>query len=278
MSEPVSIARAPEPPIAPHVRAAWYLETAPEQPYERILPQPAAHLIVNLSTPYLLVRHGDERMRVPFAGAFLSGLQREHLVIENPPTIRQCGAEFSPAGIGALGPGVAARIAGQVIEAAEVIPAAGAWRDRLLAASGPEAALDAFVGLLGEALADAAPANPVAVAACAAIDADPDLPIAQLAERLGVTQARLLADMRAACGIPPKAYADLVRFRRFLDAIPFDGPAPRWSDLVAATGYYDQPHFIRSFKRFTGYTPSAYYAGVVGYGREFALFVPNDDA
>lgn len=278
MSEPVSVVRMPDPPLAPHIRAVWYLETPPERPYERILPQPAAHLIVNLSTPYQLVRHGDERMRVPFAGAFVSGLQREHLVIENPPTIRQCGAELAPAGIGALGPGVAARIAGRVVDAAEVIAAAGTWRGELLAASAPEAALDAFVKLLADVLADAAPANPVAVAACAAIDADPDLPIAELAHQLGVTQARLLADVRAACGIPPKAYADLVRFRRFVDAIPFDGAAPRWADLVAATGYYDQPHFIRSFKRFTGYTPSAYYAGVSRYGREFALFVPNDDA
>lgn len=277
MGEPVSVVRIPDPPLAPHIRAVWYLEIPPEQPFERILPQPAAHLIVNLSTLYQLVRQGDRRMRVPFAGAFISGLQREHLVIENPPLIRQVGAEFAPAGVGALGPGVAARIAGQVVDAAEVIPGAGAWRDRLLAASDPEATLDVFVRLLDDALADAAPADAVAVAACAALDADPDLPIASLAEQLGVTQARLLTEVRGACGIPPKAYADLVRFRRFLDAIPFDA-APRWADLVAATGYYDQPHFIRSFKRFTGYTPSAYHAGVSRYGREFALFVPNDGA
>lgn len=277
MIEPVSIAREPGPPVSPHVRAVWYLEAAPERGFERIMPQPAGHLIVNLSEPYLLVRQGARELAVPFAGAFVSGIQREHLVIRNPEILRQCGAELAPAGLRALGAGAPARLAGRVVDAEEMLPGAGAWREHLLAAPDPDATVERFLGLLSGALADAPPPDPIATAACRALEDDPELPIAELAVGLGVGQSRLVAAMRGACGITPKAYADLVRFRRFLDAIPFDSAPPRWAELVAGTGYYDQPHFIRAFKRFTGFTPSAYHAGVRRYGREFALFVPEDE-
>ena len=270
--------REPGEALRPHVRSVWFNRGAPVRRYERILPQPVAHVIVNLSDPYRLLRRGTTWVGEPFGAGFVSGLQRDYLVIENPERLWQCGAEIEPLGLAALVTIPPAELAGRVREAEGIVEGAGAWRAQLRAAATPEATLDLLEGLLLAAMRPGRGATPIAAAAVARLDTDPDLPIADLARDLGVGNARLIREFRAALGTAPKAYADLVRFSRFLAAFPFDEPVPRWSDLVAATGYYDQPHFIRSFKRYTGYTPTAYLDGIREFGAEFPAFVPMDDA
>ena len=65
--------------LAPDVQRLWYLQQPAEQRYERIFPQPALHLIVNLSDPYRLVDVQTGAVRVLTAG-FLSGLQPRYLI------------------------------------------------------------------------------------------------------------------------------------------------------------------------------------------------------
>src|SRR5690554_7690648 len=54
--------------------------------------------------------------------------------------------------------------------------------------------------------------------------------------------------------VTPKAFADLVRFDRFVDLA---GRAAErgWAALAVDAGFYDQSHLIRVFRRFTGLTP-----------------------
>lgn len=44
----------------------------------------------------------------------------------------------------------------------------------------------------------------------------------------------------------------------------------------AEAGYYNQPHLIRSFRRFSGFTPSEYLRVVREHGPEHVTFVPLD--
>ena len=46
--------RTAPPELEGIVSRLWVLETTPLRRFEKILPQPSAHLIVNLSTPYRL--------------------------------------------------------------------------------------------------------------------------------------------------------------------------------------------------------------------------------
>lgn len=244
--------------------------------YERILPQPIAHAVVNLSDPYRLLTRGGEWVGDPFRGTFVSGLQPEYLVIENPDWLWQCGAEIEPAGLAALVSAPPHELTGTVRDADDLIAGSVGWRDALRAADhDPERTLDVLTGLLEAALRPDVVIDPVVREGLDRLDADPDLPIARLASDLKVPHARLIRRFRDGVGVTPKAYADLARFSHFLNAIPFDD-VPTWSELVATTGYHDQPHFIRSFKRYTGYTPSQYLAGVREYGAEFPSFQPME--
>ncbi len=55
-------------------------------------------------------------------------------------------------------------------------------------------------------------------------------------------------------GITPKMVLSIVRFQRCLRMLI--SPRSKTADVSNTTGYYDQPHFIKDFKRNIGITPS----------------------
>jgi methylphosphotriester-DNA--protein-cysteine methyltransferase len=141
------------------------------------------------------------------------------------------------------------------------------------ATTSPDAALDVFSDFL-RAQRTKAETDPVVDEAVAAIQSDPATPIGDLAVRAGVSHRTLIARFRAATGMAPKAYAQLWRFHSSVTAVQAGSPAPDWAGLAAASGFYDQPHVIRAFRRFTGWTPAEYYRRVVEFGPDAANFVP----
>jgi AraC-like DNA-binding protein len=58
-------------------------------------------------------------------------------------------------------------------------------------------------------------------------------------------------------GMSPKTFAQIIRFQSTIDHLDHDNLIPL-SDLAASGGYYDQPQFIRDFRKFTGTTPKEY--------------------
>ncbi|WP_235564621.1 DUF6597 domain-containing transcriptional factor [Arthrobacter sp. Soil762] len=52
--------------LQPYVSRFWFVRGAPRAKYEKILPGPSAHLILNLSSPYRLI---DPFAGVPERGA-----------------------------------------------------------------------------------------------------------------------------------------------------------------------------------------------------------------
>lgn len=260
--------------LGPDVQRLWYLEQAAEQRYERIFPQPALHLILNLSGPYQLFDLQTGAVRRLRAG-FLSGLQPRFLMTQSPPAIRHVAAELAPFAAARFLDLPAAALTGTVRDSQGLVGDTDALREAAGRATNPAAAVALLIGHLRAHRRPGAPAATV-LRAWSAIQQNPDAPIPQIAALAGTSHHRLIDDFRTWCGVTPKAYADIVRFRQFLAALPLSGPMPSWADLVARSGYYDQPHFIRVFRAFTGFSPSRYVEIVGRYGPDYAAFVPLD--
>ena len=58
-------------------------------------------------------------------------------------------------------------------------------------------------------------------------------------------------------GFPPKTVARVLRFQRALRSL-MKTPDEPLGTLAAAAGYFDQAHFVRDFKQFTGGIPRGY--------------------
>jgi AraC-like DNA-binding protein len=59
-------------------------------------------------------------------------------------------------------------------------------------------------------------------------------------------------------GMTPKSYLRIKRFQRVLDRV-HTASSVDWMEEVERNGYYDQPHFIREFREFSGFTPTEYF-------------------
>ena len=79
-----------------------------------------------------------------------------------------------------------------------------------------------------------------------------------LAHRAGVTERQLQRLFLRDIGLSPKQFLRTIRFQEILRAVQ-DGTPTRWADLALRFGFYDQAHFIRDFKAFTGETPSQWH-------------------
>jgi len=88
-------------------------------------------------------------------------------------------------------------------------------------------------------------------------DGAPPPSLAELARGAGLGRYAFLRAFAAAFGLPPHAWAQQQRLAR-AEALLARGAA--LADAAAASGFADQSHMTRAFRRFSGYTPGQYAA------------------
>jgi AraC-like DNA-binding protein len=79
--------------------------------------------------------------------------------------------------------------------------------------------------------------------------------LSELAALTGLSQFAVLRAFRAQTGLPPHAYLNQVRVRRARGLLDRGHPP---AEVAAATGFADQAHLTRHFKRVVGVPPGAY--------------------
>lgn len=80
--------------------------------------------------------------------------------------------------------------------------------------------------------------------------------IENVASRYGITSRYLQKIFLQTTGLTPKLYSKINRFQKSLVLVG-RGDLPLTS-IACDSGYFDQSHFIREFRSFTGMTPSAF--------------------
>jgi len=85
------------------------------------------------------------------------------------------------------------------------------------------------------------------------------VPIESLAEQMGISFRKLDRRFNARVGLPPKTLCRIIRFQRALRMIERESVRPDWVRIALECGYYDQPHFIKEFKAFSGTEPTTYF-------------------
>ena len=81
-----------------------------------------------------------------------------------------------------------------------------------------------------------------------------DIRIRELMEKLNISQSPLEKRFRKVVGASPKKFATIVRARNVLVAM--ENGKHDYAEYLSA--FYDQAHFIKSFKKFAGVTPEQY--------------------
>jgi methylphosphotriester-DNA--protein-cysteine methyltransferase len=80
--------------------------------------------------------------------------------------------------------------------------------------------------------------------------------ITDLMKELHVSQSPLEKRFRQAVGASPKKFATIVRLKNVVQKYT---PSTSLTDLGYESGFYDQAHFIKEFKNFTGVAPGKFF-------------------
>ncbi|NND31466.1 MAG: AraC family transcriptional regulator [Saprospiraceae bacterium] len=86
-----------------------------------------------------------------------------------------------------------------------------------------------------------------------------DVQVAALSDDLHIHRRKLERRFASIVGISPKQLAKIIRLQRTLKMLSAKGGC-NLTRLAHESNYYDQAHFIKDFKEFTGQSPKQFYA------------------
>jgi AraC-like DNA-binding protein len=222
-----------------------------------VVPDARAEIVLHLGEPFRLVDECGAARRQ--ARALAAGQLLGPIRLEPSSEADVVGIRFrSEAAGAALGPSLA-DLTGLVAPLAEVNRT---MEGRLLDAVARDAAPVHRAAALSAALSRLAlkPPGPLVHRAVTALSEASGRParIQRLARALGTTTRTLERRVRDATGLSPGLLLAISRFRRAFRALG-RAPAGSWARVAVDSGYYDQAHLIREFRRFAGAPPGRFF-------------------
>jgi AraC-like DNA-binding protein len=247
----------PAPALAGIVRRyCGYRERTPGPLRRRELPGAQLVVIVDLGPTLSVLDRDRPERRDRFAGGFAAGLDDGHTITETAGAMSGVQVDLTALGGRLLLGGQAAALAGRVAGLAELEGPFPVLAERLGNLDTWEERFAALDRLLLDAAGHAAPVPGWIRWAAERLEAAGGrAPVLDLARQVGVSRKHLAATFRAELGMTPKRFARLVRFDRLLRHLRTGRDGRDWTIAALDHGYYDQAHFVREFRAFTGLTP-----------------------
>ncbi len=248
---------APSAPLARHVESVWFARGRIPYRRERIAPTGSTVAVFVLGDPILETPDNGSGPTLRADTGFLIGPHTGPVINEPTGETHAVGVVTTPIGcpvVFGIGPST---IRGRVIDLLEAWRPAESTRKAIVAV---DDAAEILTMLQDRLLADLHPEPPGIERVERAVELlqdDPARPVADVADRLGVSHGHLDREFTRIVGLSPGALSKLLRVRRLLAEIDVSGEIP-WSGLAVELGWFDQAHLIRDFKRHTGVTPSQY--------------------
>jgi len=90
------------------------------------------------------------------------------------------------------------------------------------------------------------------------ITANGQLSVRELSQKNHIHRRQLVRKFSSAIGLSPKQLSKTIRLQATLKTL-LTGKTSTLTDLAYENEYYDQSHFIKDFKEFTGYSPKEFY-------------------
>jgi AraC-like DNA-binding protein len=254
------VALVPAPPLDRFIDDIYCLTGVPRHRRMNVPPMPSAHLFVNLGEPARLWDSDPSVPPVVLADGWFMGVWTRRFLFEYPERVRLVGVHFKPWG---LSPFVA-------MPASELrdrsVPVDAVWQrslDRIRNQIGETASATEMLRVLEGELRSRLAAAPsrgldlVQHAGGRLETSHGGVQVGALAEAAGVSGNHLANQFKSHVGVTPKRVARIYRFARLILSVDARGPVD-WSWLAQTAGYFDQAHFNREFKDFTGHTPTGY--------------------
>lgn len=251
----------PQPPLSQYVELlTWYAGFEPDYAHERILPQGVVELVIDLTEPPKFIYDNDSlSITQTCRKAWIAGLRHEFITISALPGSSMMVVRFREGMAYPLLQLPIGLLRNQVLPADLTLdPDISRLREQLVNAPTPGEKFAFTLAFLNQRLGRGIEIHPAVVFAVEKILAKPaQVTVDAIARKTGWSHKHLIALFDKFVGVSPKEFMRICRFQKAIAAIG-EANSVDWSNIVHECGYYDQAHFIKDFKRFSGLSPAIY--------------------
>lgn len=257
------VSRVPAPPLDRFIDDIYCLTGVPQHRQMNVPPMPSAHLFLNLGEPAPLWDSDQSVAPTVLTDGWFMGVWTRRFVFEYPTYVRLVGVHFKPWGMSPFAVGSATELRNRWMQADAVWGRSSLERIRNQAADCASAAeaLQVVETELRSRLA-ATPSRGLDLVRHAGGRLETchgAVSVGALSDGAGVSDNHLATQFKVHVGVTPKRMARIYRFARLILSVDARRPVD-WSTLAHAAGYFDQAHFSKEFKEFTGHTPTEFLA------------------
>jgi AraC-like DNA-binding protein len=252
----------PDPRLHAHVSAyCGYSETAPSASRRLKIPSGKVTLILGFGPPLRITYPGHAGRASEQLSSFVVGLHDRHAVVEAPGSQEGVQIDLMPLAARTLLGVPMHTLSNRVIDLDDLT--ASFWphlTERLQAIPSWAERFHWLDSLIATRLGGALGPSTAATRAWRRLsETGGQLRTAALARELGSSRQYLCNRFHEELGLSPKTLSRVLRLQHALERLERHGET-RLAEIAQAAGYYDQAHFNRDFRDFTGSTPTEFLA------------------
>jgi AraC-like DNA-binding protein len=237
----------------------YYIDGAMPYPREKILPTGWLDLEVNLGGAIQIYDATGAKPVATCLESWWVGVWNTYGTVEWPSNTQLMGIHFKPGGAYPFLNFPLSELQNQIVSADALWGGfAAELFERLSAAPSIQTRLLLFEELMRVRLHDAPHGlNVVRYGVAEIARHKGSLLIKALGDQMGISHNHLLTQFNRMVGISPKALARLYRLKHILHSVD-PTSAVDWTQIAHQSDYYDQAHFTKDFRVFTGLSPTDY--------------------
>ncbi|WP_316817533.1 helix-turn-helix domain-containing protein [Pedobacter nyackensis] len=247
--------------IAPHssltelIECYWMMQSDDPIPrIEKIIPDGFTELIFNYGSVYKAKINGEWELQNP---NLLAGQISNYFYLENTGQTGSFAIKLKPAALTQLFNLNMDQYLDKIVNLdALPVPQLTVLKEKTLPFKGEQhlkMVLDDYFMELNKS----ATKNPLATTLDLIFNSNGMASVTALTAVAGVGERQLERLFKKYIGLSPKYYSRIIRFNYIFQLIK--SKKSNWTEIIYQSGYYDQSHFIRNFKAFTGEDPSSYF-------------------
>lgn len=248
----------PSPELKPFVKEYWIVEDEHTEPVmQKIIPDGFCELIFHYGDPYRINLHDkwETQSRMLFAGQISN-----HFYLENSGNSGIIGIKLQPTAFYNLFGLNMSGFTNRVVDIKSIMPERfiNAVTDLMNTKHDPKKR----IGLAESWLSDIIQQQPLhkSIKIKQALDIifkkNGIIDIEEIALQLKQTRRHLEREFKKVVGLTPKFFSRIIRFNYIFQLMKESNSS--WISIALDSGHFDQSHFIKNFKEFTGEEPSQY--------------------
>lgn len=237
------------------VKNYWYADSEGESDMheQKIVPDGYPEIIIHFGDPYMVNLSGNWEQQKK---NLLAGQIRKFFYLKNTGRSSMFGIKLQPAAISLLYKQDMSQLVDLVVSLDE------SRVQHLLSVAPPinqdnfESVIETFDVHISSLIDEMdAPSNEEK-ALCEMIAKNGTVYLAELYDKFDTNERKLERYFKHYVGLSPKFYCRILRFAQIFKLV--DQKKRNWTEITYLAGFYDQAHFIKNFKEFTGEEPSKY--------------------